>query len=201
MTGPQYNPGPNPEGQDPGRGQAPQYGDSGFPPPPPPQYGGSPEQGIHSTAGEPAGAGMRVLARIVDGLIVGIPVGIVEFVARIAGGAAVGYIVGLVLSLAGFVYFVMLESRGGATLGKRMLSLRTVGPDGGLPSQQVAMRRNAFMLLGVVSALLNFAGLLSGLVTLIWLGVMIALGVTIANDPNKQGFHDKFAGGTRVVRA
>ncbi|MBJ7291865.1 MAG: RDD family protein, partial [Williamsia sp.] len=30
--------------------------------------------------------------------------------------------------------------------------------------------------------------------------LVIAIGVTINNDPNKQGLHDKFAGGTRVVR-
>lgn len=175
---------------------------SGFPPPPPPgQYGAPTEQGIYQTGGQPAGAGLRLVARILDGLIVGIPVAIVEGIAAAAGGWAVGYIVALILSLAGFAYFVLLESRNGATLGKRILSLRTVGPDGGLPSQQVAMRRNAFMLLGFVSALLNFTFILSGLVGLVTLAVFIALGVTIANDPNKQGFHDKFAGGTRVVRA
>ncbi|GAA2058154.1 RDD family protein [Williamsia deligens] len=192
---------PPPGAYPPPQGSYPPPAQGNYPPPPPGQYGAPNEQGIYSTSGQPAGAGLRLVARILDGLIVGIPVAIIEGIAAAVGGWVVGYIVALILSLAGFAYFVLLESRNGATLGKRIMSLRTVGPDGGLPTQDVAIRRNAFMLLGFVSALLNFTFILSGLVGLVTLAVFIALGVTIANDQNKQGFHDKFAGGTRVIRA
>lgn len=227
MSGPQY-PGPGPEGQQPPYGQQPpQYNnpdlskapDQGsypppagqYPPPgqyqqpgaypPPPPVGQSPyDQGIYSTTGQPAGAGIRLGARIIDGLIVGIPVAIIETVVGIAAGNVAYYIVGLILSFAGIAYFTYLESTKGATLGKQLLKLKTVGPDGGLPAQDVAFKRNVWLLLSVLSSLVGFIIFLPFLVGLVTLGVLIAIGVTINNDPNKQGLHDKFAGGTRVVR-
>ncbi|KQR99777.1 hypothetical protein ASG12_03090 [Williamsia sp. Leaf354] len=171
-----------------------------YPPPPPvgqQQYG---EQGIYSTSGQPAGAGVRLGARIIDGLIVGIPVAIVEGIIGVAANYAVYYVVSVILSFAAILYFTYFESRKGATLGKQLLKLRTVGPDGNIPAQDIAFKRNIWLLLSVLSSLLAFIFFLPFLVGLATLGVLIAIGVTISNDPNKQGLHDKFAGGTRVVR-
>lgn len=171
-----------------------------YPPPPPvgqQQYG---EQGIYSTSGQPAGAGVRLGARIIDGLIVGIPVAIVEGIIGVAANYAVYYVVSVILSFAAILYFTYFESRKGATLGKQLLKMRTVGPDGNIPAQDIAFKRNIWLLLSVLSSLLAFIFFLPFLVGLATLGVLIAIGVTISNDPNKQGLHDKFAGGTRVVR-
>ncbi|WP_207841698.1 hypothetical protein [Williamsia soli] len=35
---------------------------------------------------------------------------------------------------------------------------------------------------------------------LAWIGLVIAIAVTINSDPRNRGLHDKFAGGTTVVR-
>ncbi len=223
MSGPQY-PGTGPEGQEPQYGQSdpnqpPQYGAPGSYPPPSGQYpspgqygqpGAYPppppaeqtpyDQGIYSTAGQPAGAGIRLGARIIDGIIVAIPVSIIEGIVGVAAGGIAYYIVTVILSFAAIVYFTYFESRKGATLGKQLLKLRTVGPDGNIPAQDVAFKRNIWMLLSVVTALVNFIFFLPAIVGLATLALVIAIGVTINNDPNKQGLHDKFAGGTRVVR-
>lgn len=188
---------PPPAGQYPPPGQ---YGQPGAYPPPPPVGQSAYDQGIYSTAGQPAGAGIRLGARIIDGLIVGIPVAIVEGIIGVAAGNIAYYVASVILSFAAIAYFTYFESRKGATLGKQLLKLRTVGPDGNLPAQDIAFKRNIWLLLSVLSSLLGFIFFLPFLVGLATLALLIAIGVTINNDPNKQGLHDKFAGGTRVVK-
>ncbi len=169
--------------------------------PPPPPAGQSPyQQGIYSTTGQPAGLGVRFGARFIDGLIVGIPVAIVNVIVSIAAGWAISYVFGLVLSFVAIGYFTYLESTRGSTIGKQLLKLKTIGPDGGVPTQEVAFKRNIWLLLNSLSSLLSIIFFLPFLVALASLAVVIAIAVSINNDPNKQGVHDKFAGGTRVVR-
>ena len=84
-----------------------------------------------------------------------------------------------------------LESSRGQTVGKMALGFKVVGPDGRVPAPEVALRRNAWLLLGLIPIL---GGLLSFVAA-------VAIGVTIANDPFKRGTHDNFAGGSAVVRS
>ena len=80
-----------------------------------------------------------------------------------------------------FFYFVLLEGLGGATLGKRLLRLRVVGPHGaraGLPS---ALLRNILRVVDGLPAL----------------GILGA--VLISTSDERARFGDRVAG-TRVVR-
>lgn len=110
-------------------------------------------------------------------------------------GNALSAVIGAAVSLA---YFALMESRTGQTLGKMLLRLRTEGPHGGAPSLEVAVRRNFWVALGalaVVPVVGPFVGGIAGLV------ITIIIMVTISQSPTRQGWHDAFAGGTRVVRS
>lgn len=220
MSGPQY-PGPDPNypggspapGPDLGKGGPagpppgayPPPGQGSFPPPPPPvdagQYG-QPGQygqaGAIGGVGAPAGAGVRLVARIIDGLIVGIPVSIVNQILWIAAPWPLALVVSLILAFASFAYFVYFETKqNGVTLGKKFLNLQVLGAHGGVPTTDESARRNAWMLLGVLVAIPVFIFPL--VLGLVYLGLVIAIGVTISNDPGKKGWHDKFAG-TSVIK-
>lgn len=114
--------------------------------------------------------------------------------------------VAVVSALALTWYFVWYESAEGQTLGKQMLGLRTVGPAGGFPTKVQALRRNSFVAVVSVAALLSVA-LPAGGTVIAWIagaGVLayaVAVAATIGSDPGRRGLHDRFAGGTRVVAA
>lgn len=137
-----------------------------------------------------AGLGRRLLARIIDGFVLFIPLLVVT--APIAGGYRIGsenvgqrrFVAGVVGVALSYGYYVILEARRGGTLGKRAMGIEVRSP-GGLPTYEQAAKRNAFMLLSAVPAAIG--GLLS-------LGAAIAIAVTIGNDPNGQGLHDRWAG-------
>lgn len=153
---------------------------------------------------EGVSVGTRVLARLIDfvllwvvTLVVIVPVviGAMFTGAGMGGGfgfgGGIGGLVAAVVSTAIYLgYFVLLESNGGQTLGKRLMKIRTVGPGGGNPTLEQALRRNAWLALGIIPML---GGLLS-LAAAIWIIV------TIANE-QQVAVHDSFAGGTGVVRA
>jgi uncharacterized RDD family membrane protein YckC len=87
-------------------------------------------------------------------------------------------------------YFVVLDAATGATPGKLALGLRVVGPDGGRPTLRQALRREAFMALGSIP----FIGV--PVAVFVWVRISRAIG----RDPLRQGGHDRFAGGTRVIQ-
>lgn len=98
-------------------------------------------------------------------------------------------------AIAGFAYFVLLETSNGATLGKQVLGLRVVGESGAAPvATEASARRNAWMLIGILSGI-PVVGFLASLASL---GIVIAIAVTLNGDARKQGVHDKF-GGTLVL--
>lgn len=88
-------------------------------------------------------------------------------------------------------YFVVLDAALGATLGKLALGLRVTGPEGGRPTLRQSLRREAFMALGSVP----FIG--GPLALAAWVLIIRK----IRRDPLRQGGHDLFAGGTRVIKA
>lgn len=130
--------------------------------------------------------GVRFGARLLDGLIIGIPVAIVLFIL----GLSESYVANALVSLGFFAYYVYFESTTGATLGKRILNLRVVAADGTPPALEAAAKRNSWMLLGLLPTFLG--GLLS-------LVAVIVIAVTISSSPHHRGKHDEFAG-TGVLR-
>jgi uncharacterized RDD family membrane protein YckC len=151
----------------------------------------------------------RFLARLVDGILLGIVYAILTviftgiFVSGIttsAGEYILAYLFISVISVVVYIgYFAFLESSNGATLGKQLLKLKVVGPDGtSNPTMEQAIRRNAFYAIQLVF-IVPIIGWAVGWLAMLLAYVMIA--VTINNDTvNRQGWHDKFAGGTRVLK-
>ena len=113
--------------------------------------------------------------------------------------ALLGAAVGLAIS-AGYYIYTWTAMRG--TVGQKLLGMQVGNAaDGATITMEQAVRR--WLALGGIFSLGQFLnpipllGLLIGLAALIW---AIALLVTTAQSPTKQGLHDQFAG-TIVVKA
>jgi uncharacterized RDD family membrane protein YckC len=179
-------------------------GPEGMGPTDPSQSGGVRPPG---GAGTPADLGPRFLARLIDHVLLGIVISIIIVPIIIASafaeatGAGVGlfttsfsgasFISGLVSAVIVIAYFALMESQMGQTVGKMVLGLRTEGPNGGKPTLEQAIRRNAWYALAIIP-------ILGGLAQL---AIAIYIAVTISNSATRTGWHDTFAAGTRVVRA
>jgi uncharacterized RDD family membrane protein YckC len=87
-------------------------------------------------------------------------------------------------------YFAFLESSRGQTLGKMIMKLKTVGPDGQNPSLETAVKRNAFYALGIVPVIGGLAQL----------AAVLYIAYTINDSSTHSGWHDEFAGGTLVMK-
>lgn len=135
-----------------------------------------------------AGLGQRFVARLLDGILVGVVTSIVVFI--LPGINARGLLGGVLSSLAALGYFIVMETSRGATLGKLVLGLKVTDADGRSPiSTDASFRRNAWMLLGVLSGV-PFFGWLAALVSL---AAVVVIAVTISGDERKQGLHDQVA--------
>jgi uncharacterized RDD family membrane protein YckC len=133
----------------------------------------------------PGDLGPRVGARVIDVLLLSVPSIALVYGLNIGPGWLAPQF------LLTFVYFVLLDTYVGTTVGKRLLHLRVIGPEGDRPRLGQAARREAFTLLDVIRV--PYIGSPS-------LIAMIVILVTISNSPTKQGWHDRFAGGTRVIK-
>lgn len=189
---------------------APGQPDGGQPylPPPPPAYPVATYYTGPQTGPAPgiayAGFWIRVLATIIDAIIIGVPLVIFFFVAEgstlsaytncvnnaTVSGLPVASTCGSTLAsvayweLIGFavelLYFVILWSRFGATLGQRVLGLHVV---------DAATGGN----IGIGRAIGRFVGYVIS-------GALLDIGfIWVAFDSRKQGWHDKIAS-TFVVR-
>lgn len=130
---------------------------------------------------ELASPGKRLLARIVDVLVLIIPVIVLAFIFR-------GFIFTLVVAILFGAYEVMMISNSGQTIGKKALGIKVVDEDSGqIPDLQAAgMRWGVPQIL----SLIPFVGWIIGLViylSLLW-------------RPKRQGFHDT-AAHTIVIEA
>jgi uncharacterized RDD family membrane protein YckC len=202
-------PPPPPEGQAP-QGQAP-GGQPGYGMPPPggqPGYGyGAPQSGV----GQPADLLTRFLARLIDFILVGIVNAIITAILIVGilglsgngygfntgAGFAAGAISAVISATLYLGYFTLMESRNGQTVGKMLLKLQTQGPTGATPTTEEALKRNAWVALGILGVVPVVGGLIGGLAQL---AIVIVIAVTINNSPTKQGWHDGFAGGTKVIK-
>ncbi|MBL1290261.1 RDD family protein [Streptomyces sp. NPDC057067] len=195
-----------PQGPPPPQGGSP-YG-SGPPPPPPPNdpYGGGPYGGADPLAGMPplAEPGKRILARLIDFLIISIPLYLISLpfggavdVSSDDGNDDFGNAIGntytghqLVWSLIGLVVYVAYDTyfthKDGRTLGKRLLKMRVAMlNDGSVPDTSSSLMRAVVLWL---PALLCCPCL--------WWLINIVLMFT--DKPYRQGLQDK-AGKTVVV--
>ena len=174
---------------------------------------GQPQQPGIST-GQPGDLVKRFLARLIDGVLVGIVYFIVSGIITsvmapsvatmgFAPGAGAtsawlaGFVTTLVMVALNLGYFTFMESNRGQTVGKMLLNLRVYGPTGGNPTTTEAVKRNIWLaasLLSIIPAIGWFLGGIAGL------AAVIVIAVGINNDTvSRKGWHDDFAGGTRVV--
>jgi uncharacterized RDD family membrane protein YckC len=165
------------------------------PPPPPPAGAAAPMPGAPAAAygpGSPGNLVDRFLARLIDGIIVGIPYWIVYVIAMNSTSYLLGlFFSGIVLAVLAVGYFGYFESNRGQTIGKQVMKLKTVGPDGqSNPTMNEAVKRNIWYAFGIVPILGGLAELAS----------VILIAVNINSDPQRQHWFDKFAGGTKVLK-
>ncbi|BBA97623.1 hypothetical protein RVR_3451 [Actinacidiphila reveromycinica] len=148
-------------------------------------YGGGPGA-PDPLAGMPplAEAGKRVLARVIDIVIVLIPSFLLDWASVgvqddhfTAGRSAVG---GIFTAGIGFVYEFLMTRATGQTVGKRMMRLRAAMLDNGsVPTSNAAAIRAAVLWVPAFCC------------SCVW---FLVIGVTVLVDrPYKQGIHDKAA--------
>lgn len=178
------------------------------------QPGGAPPppgQGQPGGAGGPQGAGIgdtadlgtRVIARLIDFILLWIINMVVVFTVimgalfgagggMFGGGFGLTGFVGSIIAAAIYVaYFAFLESSRGQTLGKMLMKVKVEGPDGQLPTMEQAIKRNAWLAVAIIP-LVGW---------LLQIAAAIYIIVTINNNTQtRQGWHDEFADGTRVVK-
>jgi len=174
-----------------------------------------PVQGQTGGVGQPADLLPRFVARLIDFVLLGfvnallVSVLVVGVIMGSNSGAATGWgmdggagfavnaVSSVVTAAIYLAYFVLMETNRGQTLGKMIMKLETRGPDGGRPTMEQALKRNAFTAIGVLGVI-PFLGLIAGLLSL---AAVIMIAVTISRDTvTRHGWHDDFAGGTTVVR-
>ncbi len=137
---------------------------------------------------EPGPLGLRFVARLIDGIIVGLVCLLLAYFFHVTGNF---WVTGLFSGLLTFIYFVAFEVIEGWTPAKKLFGLSVRGPGGAAkPSLRQSAIRNAFTLLAIIPYL-------GGLLALI---AYIVIAITIHNSPTKQGKHDELAGGTQVIR-
>ncbi|MHC5261314.1 RDD family protein [Streptomyces sp. UC4497] len=177
------------------------YG-SAPPPPPPPPYGGDPYGGGYGAADPLAGmppladSGKRVLARIIDIILITIVVGLLSWIFGVgqydidtdemdAGKRLAQSLIGAILYVG---YDTIMTARTGQTLGKKWLKLRVANlSDGATPSMQTNLLRAVVLWVPAVFCC-----------ACIW--TAICGGWSFFDKPYKQGLHDK-AAKTVVVSA
>lgn len=171
-------------------------------PPTPQESTGAP------VAGRPGELMDRFLARLIDGVILGVAYWILSsiFTNMFLGGFtnSVGelflyYVVlSIVFTALALGYFAFMDSTKGQTLGKMVMKLQVLGPNGGNPTVEQSIRRNIIYAANLVSIVPILGWIVGPIAALVGV-IMIAVGIN--NDPvRRQAWHDKFAGGTAVVK-
>lgn len=143
--------------------------------------------------------GIRFFARLIDSILLSFVLSLIVLPLLFSdasltdgvGGLGSNTLIASVLSAGLLIgYYTILESSRGQTVGKMILGLRTIGPDGGNPSVEEAVKRNLWYALGIVP-------IVGGLAQL---GAAIFIAITVSSSPLNIGWHDDFAGGTKVIR-
>ena len=110
-----------------------------------------PMSGMDALLKEPAAQGhwlKRLIALIIDGIIIGIAVVVVAVIGAVGlftTGAALGFFFGWFAIIAGILlilYFPLMESTRGATIGKQAMGLKVISKTGSNPTLGEAFVRN-----------------------------------------------------------
>ncbi|MFD5106031.1 RDD family protein [Streptomyces cinereoruber] len=185
----------NPYGSPYGGGGGSPY-DNNMPPPPPPYGGGY--GGTDPLAGMPplADSGRRILARLIDWVIVAVPLAIIGIPFKVYDrvssdddfGDAVnsfnggGQLVFQLITIVAYVaYDTILTARNGQTLGKKLMKLRVAMlNDGSTPPMSQSLLRAVVLWL-------------PALICCACLWPLLLLILILVDKPYKQGLHDKAA--------
>lgn len=167
-----------------------------------------------STTAVPADLAQRAVARLLDFILLAIVNAVIvnAVVAAVAGtnvalfggwgwgtgsSWAANAITTATTTTLSLAYFTLMETTLGQTVGKMLLKIETRGPTGGDPTVFQALKRNAFLAIGYLG-IVPFLDLVSSLLSLV---AVVAIAITINSDTTtRRGWHDRFAGGTMVVR-
>ncbi|SHK91830.1 RDD family protein [Actinacidiphila paucisporea] len=187
MSSDQTPPSGNPYGNPPPAGGNPYDPGDGF------GGGGGGWQQPDPLAGMPplAAPGRRVLARVIDIIIVLVPAGLLDWAAGGVHGNDVSYgrsaVGGVFTAALGFLYEWYMTKSTGQTVGKRLMGLRAAMlSDGGVPPTNSAAVRAAILWLPAFCC------------SCFW---FLIIGITVLFDkPYRQGLHEK-AARTVVVTA
>jgi uncharacterized RDD family membrane protein YckC len=150
--------------------------------------------------GQPGSLVDRFVARLIDGVIVGVAGAILNVVLGFISNSwlLTGFISAVATAALYLAYFAYLESNRGQTIGKQVMKLKVVGPDHiSNPTLEQAARRNIFTAFGVAGVVPIIGGVLGALAGL---AAAIVIAVNINSDPQRQHLFDKFAGGTQVLK-
>jgi len=160
---------------------------------------------VTTASGAPAGFLLRLVAAIIDGVILTIVVFVLSLVLGFFMGmdgivmaTFIAYVVGGALAL---LYWAKLESgKDQATLGKKVMKIKVTSASGGALDFMGALKRSWVHWLGYITAAVDAIVFgeyyITGVVGIVALVSCIA----VAIKKNKQGFHDDWAG-AQVVRA
>lgn len=195
-------------GQQPPPGQAPQYGAApggqppayGSPPPgagAPPGYVAYGQPGAAGAAGTLAEGWQRLVARFIDNVIVTVASLIIGVIVAIGLDNNLGGLIsGLIGTAIVLAYEILLTTKTGATLGKKIFSMRIVNEaDGSAVDESVMFSRCLpFLVIGIVGAI-PILGLLSIPLSLV---VVILSLVWIFTDDKRRSVYDK-VGKTIVI--
>ena len=159
-----------------------------------------------------AGAWIRLGAQIIDGLLLfamvfALFIGLAAFLALAyptvildTDGWPAGAVAYVVTSAGLLGWYGGWQASVGATPGMLALKLRVRDPSGEAnPSLGAAVTRNMPQVLVSFSDYSGNEGV-DALLSIVTLVVYVAIGITISSSPTRQGFHDRLAGGTYVVR-
>lgn len=127
-----------------------------------------------------AGFGVRFLASLIDGIIIGLANTAINFMLKAIlgdGAGSLSMILNLALSVA---YYVWYQNKNGQTIGKKAMNIKVVTYEGKTPTMF------AFFLRDIVGKIVSTITLFIGYLMVLW-------------DPKKQSLHDKIAG-TYVIR-
>lgn len=136
-----------------------------------------------------------MLGRFLDALVVGVPASALLALAGLPAptiglGGTEAWVRSAVTAVLWFAYHVVLEARTGATVGKRLATIR-VEVEAGRSRLLAAATRNLWLLLGLVPLVGGF----------LLVGAVLAIAVTIDRRPAHRGVHDAVAGTTVVSGA
>jgi uncharacterized RDD family membrane protein YckC len=168
-------------------------------------------QVVATSALAPAEIGTRVIAYIVDLIILGlvylILVTVIAVGSAIQGDSTLAILAtrSIIFAIVSVLYFGYGWTSWRASAGQRFLGLQTVNVDGSTLNWNKAITRWAYLfgpsaLQSLFGNADQIGGVLSFLVGCAVLAYYIYLLWTTANDPKRQGFHDKQSG-TMVVKA